>query len=35
LLKEKGSLRMKLPAKLIIRQSTDPTVQGFGPGNGD
>jgi DNA-binding LacI/PurR family transcriptional regulator len=35
LLKEKGSLRMKLPAKLIIRQSTDPTIQGFGPGNGD
>ena len=27
-LKEKGLLRTRLPAKLIIRQSTDPTVQG-------
>src|SRR4029077_13769324 len=35
LLKEKGSLRMKIPTKLIIRQSTDPTIQGFGSGNGD
>jgi len=27
-LKEKGLLRTRLPAKLIIRQSTDPAVQG-------
>jgi DNA-binding LacI/PurR family transcriptional regulator len=28
LLKEKSSLRMKVPTKLIVRQSTDPTIQG-------